>query len=185
MQKKQFANRKEWRHWLEKNHNKETEVWLVFYKVNVDKVSLKHEDALEEALCFGWIDSKLRRIDDEKHMQRFTPRKPKSIWAASNKARVKKLINEGLMTEAGLNSIKVAKENGSWNQLDNIEPNLAIPEVLQTAFKTNKKVGDLFEKLPLSRQKQLVYWIETAKRPETKEKRVKETLLLIANEARQ
>ena len=176
MLKKLFITRKEWRNWLEKNHNKETEIWLIFYKVKVKKSSIKYEDAVEEALCFGWIDSTVKRIDNEKHMQRYTPRKAKSNWAASNKTRVKKLIKKGLMTEYGLDSIKIAKQNGSWNKLDNIETRLEVPELLKDAFKTNNKAKELYEKLAPSRKKQIIWWIESAKRIETREKRIKDTL---------
>lgn len=182
MIKKLFKTRKEWRNWLEKNHNKETEIWLIFYKVKVQKASLKYEDAVEEALCFGWIDSTVKRIDNEKHMQRYTPRKPKSNWAASNKSRVKKLIKKGLMTEFGLESIKIAKQNGSWNKLDNIETRLEIPEELKDAFNTNNKSKELFEKLAPSRKKQIIWWIESAKRIETRKKRVKDTIVMLFKE---
>ena len=176
MVKKLFKTRKAWRNWLVKNHDKETEIWLIFYKVKVKKESLKYEDAVEEALCFGWIDSTVKRIDDEKHMQRYTPRKARSNWAASNKARVKRLIENGLMTESGLNSIKIAKQNGSWNKLDNIETRLEIPEELKGVFKANQKAKELFEKLSPSRKKQIIWWIESAKRHETRVKRVNDTV---------
>lgn len=179
MHKKLFANRKEWRNWLEKNHSKETEIWVDFYKVKVNKVSLKYEDAVEEALCFGWIDSTVRRIDNEKHMQRYTPRKAKSNWAATNKARVKRLIENGLMTESGLNSIEIAKENGSWNRLDNIESLQEIPKELKDAFKDNHNAKELFEELSQSRKKQIIWYIESAKRNETKVKRVNDTISLL------
>ncbi|WP_297691066.1 YdeI family protein [uncultured Eudoraea sp.] len=181
MLRKHFNTRKEWRMWLEKNHNKESEIWLIFYKVKVKKKSLKYEDAVEEALCFGWIDSTVKRIDDEKHMQRYTPRKAKSNWAASNKKRVKRLIEEGLMTEIGLKAIKIAKQNGSWNKLDNIETQLKIPGELKEAFKTNKKAKELYEKLAPSRKKQIIWWIESAKRDVTKANRVKETISQLLN----
>ena len=156
MIKKLFKTRIEWRNWLVNNHDKETEAWLIFYKVKVKKESLKYEDAVEEALCFGWIDSTVKRIDNKKHMQRYTPRKAKSNWAASNKARVKRLIEKGLMTEFGLNSIKIAKENGSWNKLDNIETRLEIPEELKNVFRVNQKAKELFEELSPSRKKQII-----------------------------
>lgn len=179
MQKKLFITRKEWRNWLEENHDKETEIWLVFYKVKVNKESIKYEEAVEEALCFGWIDSTVKRIDDEKHMQRYTPRKAKSNWSALNKTRVKGLIKNGLMTEFGLSSIKIAKQNGSWNRLDNIETRLEIPNELKDAFKTNDKAKELFEKLAPSRKKQIIWWIESAKSNETRSKRVDETIVLL------
>lgn len=94
--------RGEWRKWLEKNHQKESEIWLVYYKKHTKKPSIPYNDAVEEALCFGWIDSSEKRIDKERYAQRFTPRKPKSNWSESNKERVRKLIVQGKMTPAGL-----------------------------------------------------------------------------------
>lgn len=181
MPKKLFKNRKEWRSWLMKNHDKETEIWLVFYKLKVKKESIKYNEAVEEAICFGWIDSVVRRIDDEKHMQKYTPRKTNSIWSASNKARVAKLTAEGLMTEFGLRAVEVAKQNGSWSKLDSID-RLEIPKVLEDALSENKIAYKKFKELAPSRKKQFLWWIESAKRDDTKERRVKETIrLLIEN----
>lgn len=172
-------SRADWRKWLEKNHDKETEIWLIFYKVKVKKDSLRYAEAVEEALCFGWIDSTLRRIDDEKHMQRYTPRKAKSNWSALNKSRVSKLIESGLMTEFGLNSIKLAKQNGSWNRLDSVEIRMEIPAELKKAFKTNNSAKKIYEKLAPSRKKQIIWHIKSAKRIETKEKRVNDIINLL------
>jgi uncharacterized protein YdeI (YjbR/CyaY-like superfamily) len=180
MLQKQFETRQEWRNWLENNYDKESEIWIVFYKVKVKKTSLKYSAAVEEALCFGWIDSTVRRIDDEKHMQRYTPRRSKSNWSQSNKERVERLIKEGLMTESGLKSINIAKQNGSWNTLDAIEIELDIPDELKEAFNINPKAEELFDQLCTSRKKQLVWWIASAKRKETKDKRVKETITLLS-----
>ena len=182
MTKKLFKNRKEWRSWLEKNHDKETEIWLVFYKVNVKKKSIKYEEAVEEALCFGWIDSIVKRIDDEKHMQKYTPRRAKSNWSASNKARVRRLTTAGLMTESGLKAVEIAKQNGSWSKLDSVDIRLETPKVLKDAFAKNQKARKKFDEIAPSRKKQFLWWIESAKREDTKERRVKEIIrLLIEN----
>lgn len=180
MQKKLFKNRSEWRSWLATNHDVESEIWLVFYKVRIKKESIKYEEAVEEALCFGWIDSTVKRIDDEKHMQKYTPRKLNSNWSASNKARVSKLIKEGLMTEAGLKAIEIAKQNGSWNRLDSIEIRLEIPESLNEVFSENRTVKKVFEELSPSRKKQFLWWIKSAKRDDTRERRIKETIRLLS-----
>jgi len=180
--KKSFKSRKEWRVWLDKNHDKEPGIWLVFYKVKVNKESVKYDEAVEEALCFGWIDSTVKRIDDEKHMQKYTPRKENSNWSSKNKKRVEKLIKEGLMTEFGLKTIEIAKRNGSWNKLDSVDIHLETPKELADAFKNNTKAKKAFEKLAPSRKKQFLWWVKSAKRIETKNKRIKETLrLLIEN----
>lgn len=184
MLKKLFNNRDEWRSWLENNHEKETEIWLIFYKVKVNKESIKYEEAVEEALCFGWIDSIVKRIDDEKHMQRYTPRKVKSNWSASNKRRVAKLIKEGLMTEFGLRAVEIAQQNGSWNKLDSVDIRLETPKALKDALVKNQIAKNNFENLAPSRKKQFLWWIESAKRDETKEKRIKETIrLLVENKS--
>ena len=182
MIQKLFKTRHEWRAWLEKNHDKESEIWLEFYKVKVKKESIKYEEAVEEALCFGWIDSIVKRIDDEKHMQKYTPRKINSNWSAANKKRIEKLIKEGLMTGFGLEAIDIAKQNGSWNKLDSVDIRLETPKALTDAFKNNHRAKKVFEELTPSRKKQFLWWIESAKREDTRNKRVKETLrLLIEN----
>jgi len=182
MLKKLFKDRKEWRAWLEKNYANEKEIWLVFYKVKTKKESIKYAEAVEEALCFGWIDSTVKRIDDEKHMQKYTPRNAKSNWSATNKARVKKLKKEGLMTEYGLAAVEIAKQNGSWNRLDSIDIHMETPKILTDALEINDIARKKYEILAPSRKKQFLWWIESAKREETKEKRIKETIrLLIEN----
>jgi uncharacterized protein YdeI (YjbR/CyaY-like superfamily) len=184
MQQKLFKNRKQWRTWLEKNHASENEIWLVFYKVKTKKVSIKYEEAVEEALCFGWIDSIVKRIDDEKHMQKYTPRKVKSNWSATNKARVEKLINEDLMTKFGLEAIKNAKQNGSWERLDSVDIRIETPKIFKDALKKDDIAKQRFENLPPSKKKQFLWWIESAKRKETKEKRIKETIRLLQDNKR-
>src|SRR5690606_16126198 len=105
-------DRNEWRQWLEQNHEKLSEIYLVFYKLSTKKPTVTYEEAVEEALCFGWIDGIRKGIDDETYMNRFTPRKPKSMWSVVNKDRVEKLIAEGKMTDAGLKLVEIAKQNG-------------------------------------------------------------------------
>lgn len=184
MLKKLFKNRREWRSWLEKNHDKENEIWLVFYKVKIKKESIKYKEAVEEALCFGWIDSTVKRIDDEKHMQRYTPRKENSNWSASNKARVANLIKADLMSEFGLKAVEIAKQNGSWNRLDSVEIRMETPKALRDALEKNDRARKAYEKLAPSRKKQFLWWIKSAKRDETKEKRIKETIrLLVENKS--
>ena len=179
MQKKLFKNRNEWRSWLEKNHDKESEIWLVFYKVKTGKKSIKYEEAVEEALCYGWIDSLVKRIDDEKHMQKYTPRKINSNWSASNKKRVERLIKEGSMTAFGLRKIEIAKQNGSWNKLDSVDIKIEAPEDLKDALAGHPRAGKRYEKLPPSRKKQFLWWITSAKRDETRKKRIKETIRML------
>lgn len=120
------TSREEWREWLEKNHRTSFGLWLIYYKVKSGKPSVRYSEAVKEALCFGWIDSKVKSLDEERYMQIFTPRKPKSVWSKLNKQYIEELIEQGLMTIAGLEKIAAAKQNGSWNSLDAIEA-LIIP----------------------------------------------------------
>lgn len=161
----------DWRKWLVANHKTSQSVWLIFYKKNSGKANLSWSEAVDEALCYGWIDSKKKTIDDEKYMQYFSQRKPKSIWSKVNKLKVEKLIKESLMTQAGLDTIIIAKQNGSWTILDTIEE-LIIPKDLETAFKTKAGAKKYFLSLSKSIKKQLLYWIISAKRKETREKRI-------------
>ncbi|HET9823978.1 MAG TPA: YdeI/OmpD-associated family protein, partial [Chitinophagaceae bacterium] len=123
-------------------------------------------------LCFGWIDSTSRPIDPEKYMQRFTPRKPKSGWSALNKRRVEKMISENLMTKAGLERIEEAKKNGAWEHLDHIEA-LQLPEDFEKALLKNKKAKINFENFPQFTKKQFLYRINSAKRPQTRNERIR------------
>ncbi|WP_321515859.1 YdeI/OmpD-associated family protein [Marinifilum fragile] len=166
-------NRKEWREWLQKNHKDKDAVWLVFYKKNSPNFNLSWSDSVDESLCFGWIDSTKRKIDDECFKQYFSKRKPKSNWSRVNKEKVKNLIGQGLMKEAGYKSIKIAKENGSWTILDTVE-NLEIPKELERELKSHNGALEYFESLTKSIKKSLLYWIVSAKRKETREKRIKE-----------
>jgi uncharacterized protein YdeI (YjbR/CyaY-like superfamily) len=177
-----FPGREDWRAWLTAHHATAEEIWLVIHKKHAGKAGLTYVDALEEALCFGWIDGILKRIDDEKHTIRFTPRRKNSIWSEPNKKRVAKLIQEGRMTEAGLAKIREAKANGQWAKAATREDVTMVPPELTAALAENARARDNFEKLAPSYRKQFIYWIGTAKREETREKRIKTAIkLLVAN----
>ncbi len=169
-------NRKVWRNWLMKNHVSEPGVWLIYYKKGSGKPRVSYEDAVEEALCFGWIDSIAKPIDEEKYMQRFTPRKIKSVWSALNKSRIEKLSEQKLMMPAGLEIIETGQKNGSWSQLDHVE-NFIISPDLKKLFVKKNKVFKYFEALSKSNQKQWLYRLHNAKLPETRAKRLAEFLL--------
>ena len=132
-------DRKAWRNWLQQHHAKEPGVWLIYYKKDSGKTRVSYDEAVEEALCFGWIDSTMKPVDEEKYMQKFTPRKIKSVWSALNKRRVEKLVEQKLMTPAGIAIIDAGKKNGSWGQLDHVE-NFIVPPDLKKFFVKNKKV---------------------------------------------
>lgn len=166
-------NTQQWRRWLEENHDKEQNVWVVFYKKSAGKPTITWSESVDEALCFGWIDSKKISIDSEKSHQFFSKRKAKSIWSKINKDKVDRLIADGLMTKAGLDIIEIAKQNGSWNILDPVDA-LIIPDDLEKAFETKPGSKEFYLGLSKSIKKMMLYWIISAKRPETREKRIEE-----------
>jgi len=166
-------DKQDWRKWLKLNHNKKEAVWLIFYKKKSPKYNLSWSDSVDQALCFGWIDSTKRSIDNEKYKQYFTKRKAKSNWSKVNKDKVNILIEQGLMEEKGYHSIQTAKENGSWTYLDEVEA-LKVPEDLKDVFKNHTNAKENFENLSKSSRKLLLYWILSAKRKETREKRILE-----------
>lgn len=167
------SSQQEWREWLEKNHDSAKSIWLIYYKKNTGKPSLDWSQAVDEALCFGWIDSTRRSLDEERFQQYFCKRKPNSTWSKVNKTNVERLIKEGKMTEAGLNSIRIAKENGSWSFLDSIDA-LEIPIDLKDALNKHKGAFDFFNELKKTIKRGMLYWIKTAKRQETRMKRIAE-----------
>jgi uncharacterized protein YdeI (YjbR/CyaY-like superfamily) len=171
------VNRAAFRKWLAENHATSTGIWLVYYKKNSGKPSISYPEAVKEALCFGWIDSKVNAIDDERYMQVFTPRKAKSVWSALNKRYIAELLEQDLMMEAGLERIEVAKQNGMWESLDKVEA-LELPDELVKAFKKNKTAKENFDKFPPSSRKNILQWIASAKRDETRQKRIEETVTL-------
>lgn len=162
-----------WRDWLATNHQREESIWVVFYKVSSDVPSLTWSEAVDEALCFGWIDSTKRPIDKERYKQYFSKRKPKSNWSKINKDKIEQLTAEGRMAEAGLQSVAVAKQNGSWTILDEIEA-LVVPQDLEAALNTTPTAKEYFEGLSKSVKKMYLYWVMSAKRPETRQKRISE-----------
>ena len=175
------TTRNAWRRWLAGNHLQEQGgVWLLFHKKNSNRPSLDYEDAVEEALCFGWIDSIIKRIDKHAYCRKFTPRKADSAWSNSNKTRIKKLAKEGRMTEFGQAKVNIAKKSGRW-ALDP-KPVIAmdLPPELVEALGRNKTAKDFFEKLAPTYQRQFIGWIFMAKQPGTKARRVKESLALLA-----
>lgn len=167
------SNQQEWRNWLELNHKSKEAVWLVFYKKKSPKYNLSWSKAVDEALCFGWIDSVKKTIDHETYIQYFSKRKPKSNWSKVNKDKVKNLIENGLMKEEGLKSIAIAKENGSWVFLDDVEA-LIVPEDLKMELENREAALEFFNSLSNSSKKILLYWVHSAKRSETRQKRILE-----------
>ena len=166
-------DKKDLRKWLELNHNKKDAVWLIFYKKKSPNYNLSWSESVDEALCFGWIDSTKKSIDSEKYKQYFSKRKAKSNWSKINKDKVKTLIDQGLMEEQGYKSIEIAKENGSWTILDEVEA-LIIPEDLKEEFANYKGSIEYFDSQSKSVKKGLLHWVVAAKRKETRQKRILE-----------
>lgn len=165
------TTRQEWRAWLKENHKLKQSVWLVQYKKLADVPSITWREAVDEALCFGWIDSIRKSIGDNRFMQFFSKRKPRSNWSKINKAKVAKLIEEGLMEEAGHKSIEVSKANGCWSLLDEVE-DLIIPDDLEREFESRPGSKEYFLSLSKSLRKMMLQWIILAKRPETRQNRI-------------
>lgn len=174
-----FKTRRAWRTWLARNHDRSKGIWLVYFKKGSGKESVTYEEALQEALCFGWIDSTVNRVDEERYKQKYTPRNERSIWSASNKARVERLVAEGLMAPPGLAKVEAAKRNGSWDKLDDVERigrGAEVPDDLAIALAAAPAAREAFDKRPPSEKKLWGYWVLSAKRPETRARRVAETV---------
>ncbi len=172
-----FKNDQEWRTWLHDNHTVSDGVYLIFYKVESNKPSMRWEEAVKVSLCYGWIDSTVKRLDNERRRQYFCPRKPKSVWSKVNKNYIIDLIKNELMHESGLASIEVAKSNGSWTALDNVE-NGVIPADLQKAFNKNHEAFNNYQNFARGYRKSYLYWLNQAKRQETRDKRITEIIKL-------
>ncbi len=168
-------SRAEWRKWLKKNHARAEGVWLISYKKASGKPYVDADELIEEALCFGWVDSKPNKLDDERAMKWFAPRKAGTGWSKLNKERVETLIKAELMTPAGLAKIEAAKKDGSWNALDAVET-LEIPPDLAKALAKNKTAKGYFDAFPRSVKRAILEWISNAKRPETRMARIEETV---------
>lgn len=175
--------RDEWRAWLEQNYTRTEGIWLITYKKATGKPRVEYDESVEEALCFGWIDSKGNKLDDDRSMLWFAPRKPGSNWSASNKGRVERMITAGLMKPAGLAKIEAAKSDGSWNVLDSVEA-LEIPPDLEAALGVYSEAGQNFDAFPRSVKRAILEWIVNAKMPETRAKRVEETARLAQDNIR-
>lgn len=168
-----FKNDIEWRAWLANNHKQTEGIYLIFYAVSHENESMRWEEAVRVALCFGWIDSTVKNIGPGKRRQYFCPRKPKSVWSKVNKDHIIDLKKNDLMHASGLASIKIAKKNGSWSSLDDVEKGL-IPKGLQDAFNKNTRAFENFQNFTRGQRKSYLYWLNQAKREETQQKRIVE-----------
>ena len=169
------TNRQQWREWLQKNHDKKRSVWLIYHKKKSNIPAMEWSEAVDEALCFGWIDSKRKPIDGEKFMQFFSRRKPNGTWSKINKEKIQRLIDDGLMTNAGFEVIEAAKKNGSWTILDQVEE-LIIPEDLEQEFRKSPDSKSYFLSLSKSDKRSILQWLVLAKRQETRQMRIREVV---------
>ena len=176
----EFKDREAWRAWLAENHARETEIWLVYYRKVTGISSIAYEDSLDEALCFGWIDSLIKKIDDQRYARKFTPRKDDSKWSLVNKKRVEQLIQDGLMTEHGLKKVEAAKRSGHWDAPgQKPKMDFKMPAAFAEALKKDPQAEAAYYNLAPSHQKQYLGWIVTAKRAETRERRIAESIQLL------
>ncbi|MCG1035591.1 YdeI/OmpD-associated family protein [Polaribacter sargassicola] len=172
-----FKNDVEWRNWLSKNYDSSNGVYLIFYKVENKEESMRWEEAVKVALCFGWIDATVKSLGNGKRRQYFCPRKQKSIWSAVNKKYIEELTANNLMHQSGFDIIKIAKENGSWTALDAVEKGI-IPTDLQTEFDKNKTAFTNYNNFAPSYRKSYLYWLQQAKRETTRKNRIIEIIRL-------
>ena len=177
--KKEIRSRQALRDWLHANHRTSETFWLVSFKKHVKERHVPYDAIVEELLCYGWIDTRTRRLDEDRTMLLVAPRKPGGSWSASNKKRVAKLEKAGLMTPAGREKIDAARRDGSWSYLDDVE-NLVVPDDLSRALEANHEARAAFDAFSKSARKVILLWIKTAKRTETRAQRVNETVRLAA-----
>lgn len=168
-------DRKAWRRWLEEHHADRDFVWLIFHKKHSPGRSIDYESAVLEALCFGWIDSKVQRIDDDTYRQYFSVRKATGFWNGANKRRVAQLMEEGQMTDAGLAAIEVAKANGAWEFLDDVEA-MIVPDDLAEALAAEPEAAIAYDDFSNTKKQAVLLWIKQAKRPATRTDRIAKTV---------
>jgi uncharacterized protein YdeI (YjbR/CyaY-like superfamily) len=180
MKKLVFRTREDWRAWLVENHDSENEVWLVYYKKATGKRSIAYSDSVEEALCFGWIDSIIKRIDETKYVRKFTPRLDNSNWSALNIKRAEKMIQSGKMTLHGMRLVESAKATGRWdNPVQKPTLEFHIHPEFAEALNQNRRAKENFEKIAPTYRKQYIGWVQVAKRETTRRRRIDESVRLL------
>ncbi|MGN6533472.1 MAG: YdeI/OmpD-associated family protein [Ginsengibacter sp.] len=175
-----FASSEGWRNWLAENHAKSNGVWLRFSKKDSDEKTVTYAEALEEALCYGWIDGQVNKHDAKSYLQKFTPRRPKSIWSKRNTEKAEHLIREGKMEKAGMQQVELAKADGRWQQAYDSSKNMKVPEDFLQQLSKNEKAKTFFDGLNKANLYAIAWRLQTAKKPETREKRLKEILEMMS-----
>ncbi|MBI2849644.1 MAG: YdeI/OmpD-associated family protein [Chloroflexi bacterium] len=176
-----FQSRQEWREWLEQNQDKAKEVWFIHYKKDSGKPSVSYDDAVEEALCFGWIDGLMKKIDEERFANRFSPRKAKSRWSKTNKEKAEKLINENKMAPAGLAKIEEARQSGAWDNAYATRETLEIPTDLKEALSGNKEAWNNFQRFTNYQRNSYIHHVNDARTPGTRQRRIAWVVARLSN----
>lgn len=169
-------DRATWRSWLARHHGSKREIWLVRNKKHVTEPCISYDEAVEEALCFGWIDGIVKRIDDRQHAIRLSPRKKNSVWSPSNKKRVARMVRAGRMTDAGSALVRAAKESGAWDRADERQQPLVVPADLEAALARNKRAHERFCAFAPSHRRAYIAWVIEAKRQATRDRRIREVV---------
>jgi uncharacterized protein YdeI (YjbR/CyaY-like superfamily) len=177
-----FLSPAQWRAWLAQNHAQSSGVWLRFFKKDSGVAGLKYPEALDEALCCGWIDGQVKRFDAQSYLQRFTPRRPRSVWSKRNIEHVARLTREGRMNPAGLKQVEAAKADGRWAQAYDPPSTMSLPEDFLAALAKNKKAKKFFESLNKTNRYAIAWRLQTAKKPETRERRLQAILQMLHDE---
>lgn len=171
-----FKDRSEWRRWLQRNHDSSSEIWILAFKRHTGVQSITYEEALEEALCYGWIDSRMKRIDEERHAWRFTERRPDSIWSLRNRRKVERLIEEDKMTSYGMAKVEAAKRSGMWDKAYRPSKPPRLPKDLKDALMRNEPAWSNFQAFANSYRHTYIHWVISAKREDTRKKRIREVV---------
>ena len=175
-----FATSKDWRKWIAANHATSNGAWLRFFKKDSGEKTITYAEALEEALCYGWIDGQANKYDDKSYIRKFTPRRPGSIWSKINTEKAERLIQEGKMKKAGMQQVELAKADGRWGQAYDSPANMKVPEDFLQPLSKNKKAKSFFDGLNKANLYAIAWRLQTAKKPETREKRLKEILEMMS-----
>lgn len=175
-----FETQDQWNEWLSKNHAKYSAIWIKFAKKNTGAVSISYEEALSVALCFGWIDGLINKYDEKYYLTRFTPRKKTSAWSKSNRSLAGKLIADGRMHQSGLQIIEEAKINGSWDHAYDASKDMQVPEDFMKELAKDKKAEEFFLSLNRANTYAIAWRIQTAKKPETRKKRIETVLAMLS-----
>lgn len=172
-----FSSISEWHDWLKKYHTFEKKIWLIIQKKGSKNLGVRYEEVVLEAIAHGWVDGKMKRLNDDEFMQRFTPRRSDSLWSMSNRKRVERLISEGRMTPAGLKKVEEAKKKGIWDKAYSSRDVINVPDDLIESFKKNKTANENFESFPPYARFMYIHWINEAKQLDTRNRRIKTVVL--------